>query len=217
MTTSEEKPQPSCVDCGIYACRKPNNAGHYPTFCLTRNLDETLLEEALKDYQEEENHRLTLASAELEKDFAGRITRVEETIEFAKRIDAKKIGIASCVRLLHEARIFTKLLRKHGFEVYGVGCKVGAALKTDVGIDPSCARTGKTMCNPILQAKLLNEAHTDLNVVIGLCVGHDSMFYKYAEGLCTTLIVKDRVMGHNPAAVLYNMHSFYSYLMEDEQ
>ena len=63
--------------------------------------------------------------------------------------------------------------------------------------------------NPILQAKMLNEAKTDLNIVMGLCVGHDSLFYKYVEGLTTTMVVKDRVTGHNPAAVLYNAESYY--------
>lgn len=65
------------------------------------------------------------------------------------------------------------------------------------------------MCNPILQARLLNEAKTDLNVVIGLCVGHDSLFYRYSEAYVTTLVTKDRVTGHNPAAALYTARSYY--------
>lgn len=72
------------------------------------------------------------------------------------------------------------------------------------------------MCNPILQAMILNEAKTDLNVVIGLCVGHDSLFYKYAEGITTTLVTKDRVLGHNPVAALYQADTYYrKKLMED--
>lgn len=71
--------------------------------------------------------------------------------------------------------------------------------KTDIGIDEkyTCV-TGKVMCNPIMQAKLLNKAKVDLNVVVGLCVGHDSLFYKYAKGITTTLVTKDRVLAHNP-------------------
>ena len=49
---------------------------------------------------------------------------------------------------------------------------------------------------------------------MGLCVGHDSLFYKYAEGVVTTLITKDRVTGHNPAVVLYQLDSYYSKLMK---
>lgn len=59
------------------------------------------------------------------------------------------------------------------------------------------------MCNPILQAKQLNAGKTDLNVVIGLCVGHDSLFNKYSDALVTTLLTKDRVPGHSAAAALY--------------
>ena len=70
------------------------------------------------------------------------------------------------------------------------------------------------MCNPILQAKLLNEAKTDLNLVGGLCGGHDSLFYKYSEALTTTVVTKDRVLGHNPAAALYTAESYYKRLME---
>lgn len=70
------------------------------------------------------------------------------------------------------------------------------------------------MCNPLLQAKKLNEAGTELNVVVGLCVGHDSLFYKYAEALTTTLITKDRVLGHNPAVALYQTASYYKRLLE---
>ena len=73
------------------------------------------------------------------------------------------------------------------------------------------------MCNPILQAKILNEAKTDFNVVIGLCVGHDSMFYKYSDALATTLVTKDRVLGHNPAAALYQANAYYGRLLKAEE
>ena len=45
---------------------------------------------------------------------------------------------------------------------------------------------------------------------MGLCVGHDSLFYKYAEGLNTTLVAKDRFLGNNPAASLYTADSYYN-------
>ena len=57
-------------------------------------------------------------------------------------------------------------------------------------------------------AKILNDAKTDLNIVMGLCVGHDILFHKYIQGPTTTLVVKDRVLAHNPAAALYTVHSF---------
>ena len=80
-----------------------------------------------------------------------------------------------------------------------------------------CEGVGVNMCNPILQAKLLNKAKTDLNVVVGLCVGHDSLFYKYSEALTTTAVTKDRVLGHNPVAALYTADSYYSKLKKSEE
>ena len=145
----------------------------------------------------------------VESDYYCQMCRVEETIEFAKRIGAKKIGIATCVGLIRETRKLTDILRYHGFEVYGVACKAGIVRKTEVGIPKTCENTGVNMCNPILQAKILNAEHTDLNIVMGLCVGHDSLFYKYSEGLTTTLVVKDRVLGHNPVAALYAADGYY--------
>ena len=108
----------------------------------------------------------------------------------------------------------TDILRSHGFEVYGIACKAGTVPKAEMGIGEECCDVGKNICNPILQAKLLNEAKTDMNIVMGLCVGHDSLFYKYSEALVTTLVAKDRVMGHNPVAALYTSNSYYQSLKE---
>ena len=70
------------------------------------------------------------------------------------------------------------------------------------------------MCNPIMQAEVLNKEGTDLNIVIGLCVGHDSLFYKHSDALCTTLVTKDRVLAHNPVAALYQADKYYSKLLK---
>ena len=68
------------------------------------------------------------------------------------------------------------------------------------------------MCNPLLQAEVLNQEKTEFNVVLGLCVGHDSLFLKKSDALCTVLAAKDRVTGHNPLAALYTLHSYYQKL-----
>ena len=56
---------------------------------------------------------------------------LEETVEFARRMGYKKIGIATCVGLIDESRILARILRKNGFEVYGAVCKIGSFLKTE--------------------------------------------------------------------------------------
>lgn len=203
----------SCIDCTVKNCDKGDKT--YPAFCLTTHMDQKVLEEALRCYGEEENHKAAVAAAEVEYEHYCKYTRVEEIMAFAKKIGARKIGIATCVGLLRESRTLAAILRKYGFEVYGAACKVGAVPKMEVGIPEECCKIGKNMCNPILQAKLLNAAKTDLNVVMGLCVGHDSLFYKYSEALTTTGVTKDRVLGHNPVAALYTAESYYKKLLEE--
>lgn len=206
--------QNSCVDCGLINCQNQNT--EYPEFCPTKELTKEDIDEIVKLYEEGNNNEVSRISAEIESDFYCQYTRVEEIIEFAKRLHFNKIGIATCVGLLNESRIFAKILRKEGFEVYTSACKVGAMKKTVItGLDEEKTKvTGNVMCNPILQAKILNNEKTDLNVVIGLCVGHDSLFYKYSHALTTTLITKDRVLAHNPAGALYQTNSYYRKLLD---
>lgn len=205
----------SCVDCHILKCDDTNTTEKaFPSFCLTENINQEVLDKAMSLYTDEENKTVTLAAANVESEFYCKLTRVEEIAEFAKKMNYKKLGIATCVGLIKEAGIVAKFLRNKGFEVYGAVCKVGAQKKTSVGIDPSCENVGCNMCNPILQALLLNEEKTDFNIVVGLCVGHDSLFMKYSDALTTTLIAKDRVLGHNPAAALYLSESYYAKVLK---
>ena len=202
----------SCADCGVLNCLNRNKK--YPEFCPTTALTEEEINEVAALYTNRTNKKVAVTAAEIEGEFYGKYTRVEEIIEFARRIGAKKIGIATCVGLMEESRIFAKILRLNGFEVYGIGCKVGSVNKTSIGVreEYTCV-TGPVMCNPIMQAKLLAKNKVDLNVVVGLCVGHDSLFYKYAKGLTTTLITKDRMLAHNPAGALYQARAYYKKLL----
>ena len=198
----------TCVDCGTQNCKFKNRT--YPDFCLTTALTEEDKQWALERYDEGNNRQIMIASAEVEYEGYCQWTRVQEIMEFARKINATRIGIANCIGLINEARIFAKILRANGFEVYSVICKVAGQAKTSMGIPAECENIGPAMCNPIMQARLLNKAQTDLNVVIGLCVGHDSLFYKYSDAYVTTLVTKDRVTGNNPAAALYTANSYYN-------
>lgn len=200
----------SCIDCAVKNCDKMDKT--YPEFCLTTHMKEDVKKRAMAHYEEEENHSVMVAAAEVEYEHYCKYTRVEEIMAFAEKIGAKKIGIATCVGLLKESRILASILRDHGFEVFGAACKVGAVPKVEVGIPEKCCEIGTNMCNPILQAELLNDAGTELNIIMGLCVGHDSLFIKYSNALVTSGVTKDRVLGHNPAAALYTADSYYTRL-----
>lgn len=199
----------SCADCGMKWCGCGNPNDPRPGFCMGERIPSDIKEEALSAYELPENQMVMQAAADVEFSGYGQWSRVQEIMEFAKRMGWKKIGIANCGGLLKESTTFSKIIRSNGFEVYGISCKAGMVAKVDVGIDAKCEAVGCNICNPILQAKMLNAAGTQLNVVIGLCVGHDSLFYKYSEAVTTTLVTKDRVTGNNPAAVLYTADTYY--------
>ena len=211
----------SCTDCAIYNCRSRNR--EFPSFCLTTegqsvqaDIQETV------DYLQKDpiDGTIALAAAQVEGNYYGKLTRVEEIIEFAKRICAGKIGIATCAGLIEEAKVFAAVLKAKGLHPYGVICKVGAVDKCNIGLaEEDKLRPGnyEAMCNPILQARLLNQQKTELNVVIGLCVGHDSLFNKHSEAPVTTLIVKDRLLAHNPVGALYASTSYYKRILQSDR
>jgi uncharacterized metal-binding protein len=214
----------SCTTCGVYNCSKLDK--EFPSSCLTtQSRGDNDITEQIKEVTELYRDdpfvsRIAHAAAEVEAEYYNQYTRAEEIIAFAKRIGAKKLGIATCGGLINEAKIFVKIVAAKGLESYSVMCKVGAIHKETIGIAPQYIRAPKgshaSICNPILQAKLLNQEKTDLNVVVGLCVGHDSLFIKYSEAPVTTLITKDRVLGHNPVAALYTSSSYYKKLFQEE-
>jgi uncharacterized metal-binding protein len=130
---------------------------------------------------------------------------------FARLMGYRKIGIATCIGLLDETARLVEILEAQGFETVSVCCKAGSVDKTELGVtELEKVRPGRfePACNPIAQAGICNEAGTDLNVIMGLCVGHDALFNKHSKAAVTTLVVKDRVTGHNPAAVLYGYHYY---------
>jgi len=144
-----------------------------------------------------------------------RWTRVEDTIAFAKLMGYKKIGIATCIGLLEETNRLAAILNAQGFAPISICCKTGSIDKLELGLsetDKVRPNTFEPACNPVAQAKLLNEAGTDMNAIVGLCVGHDILFSKYSNAPVTTLVVKDRVTGHNPVSVLYGQNFYYKRL-----
>jgi uncharacterized metal-binding protein len=213
------KKQLSCSECGLLNCYRQDQ--RFPAFCLTEGADKAAVAQSAARYRGRSlDGRIARAAAEVEGTYYGKLTRVEETIAFANRLGAKRIGIATCIGLIEETRIFVKILKAHGLTPFTVLCKVGSVDKCDAGIPESLKiKKGsfEAICNPVLQARLLNAQKTDLNVIVGLCVGHDALFNKHSDAPVTTLITKDRVTGHNPAAPLYTSGFYYKRLFNGEK
>ncbi|ADU66062.1 DUF1847 domain-containing protein [Desulfurispirillum indicum] len=208
--------QLTCTECSALHCYKRNS--QYPEFCPTTELDPQILENSLAAYRLDPFvEKAFKAAAEVEGHFYGKLTRVEEIAEFAKRIDAHHIGIATCIGMVRESRLLAKFLQIRGFTTTGFSCKLGSKDKTDVGVpeeDKITPGNFEAMCNPVLQAQLLEREKTDLNVIMGLCVGHDTLFIKYSAAPVTYGVVKDRVLAHNPAAALYTSDFYFKRLFE---
>ncbi|MEG0069891.1 DUF1847 domain-containing protein [Cetobacterium sp.] len=200
----------SCANCKVYGCRN-GEFDLMPNNCPTK--EKEFQEEIKNIYTEEENLKLAKNSALVESEGYCEWTRVQEIMEFSKKNNFKRLGVAFCVGLRKEAEIFSKVLKSNGFEVVSVICKNGSIPKEFIGIS-DCEKvrpgTAEMICNPIGQAKLLKNEGAELNIMLGLCVGHDSLFIKYSEAPVTVLAVKDRVTGHNPLAPLYTAETYYS-------
>ena len=200
--------------------------GKGPKFCPTLNRMD-VVKEAMKEYDKKKLQEFARqASIQEGECYADRHKkpytrfpvkpRVQEICEFAQKMGFKKLGIAFCIGLASEASILNKILVNQGFEVVSVMCKVGRVPKEKIGItdeEKICIGEFEAMCNSVAQAKILNREKTELNIVLGLCVGHDSLFFKYADAYTTVLVAKDRVLGHNPIAALYTSGSYYSRMM----
>jgi len=156
-------------------------------------------------YQDDQIAELHKTASAIEARYYGQETRLGEIILLGKELQYQKIGLAFCIGLSEEAKIIDGILSKH-FKVVSVCCKVCGIGKKDFDLPQISSKGREVMCNPAGQAQLLNEEKTQLNVLCGLCVGHDAIFAKVSDAPVTTLISKDRVLAHNPAGAIYSRY-----------
>ena len=219
-----------CAKCTRVVC----GSEHYlegPENCPTRTKSE-LIKQAVREYDKPEVKEFARQASiqefenymNMPEGLMSRNPRVEEVVQFAKKMGYRKLGVAFCVGLRGEAEILNTILENRGFDVVSVCCKAGGIPKESIGINDeqkivytfSGPGHYESMCNPITQAEILNDAAVDFNVLVGLCVGHDSLFFKYAKAPVTVLVAKDRVFGHNPVAGLYQASAYYRRLLRKE-
>jgi len=204
-----------------------NPGGRRPDNCPTQQKEDVLVR-ALREYEKPEVREFAYqASVQEGEGYADRAKgnavakplkpRILEIAEFARRMRYTRLGLIFCAGLAREGKLVAEFYRSKGFDVVSVLCKVGQVPKEALGLaDDQKIAIGKheSMCNPISQAMLMNDAQTHFNILVGLCVGHDSLVFKYSEASCTVLAAKDRVFGHNPLAAVYTLDSYYRYLRQ---
>jgi len=231
MKKKRDLTPPSCAACDLEVagriCMSAEGTGSKGCPTLTRR---EVLIEANKEYEDPETREFARqASIQEAECYANRHlclyvmqttkTRIVEICEFAKRMGYKRLGLAFCIGLANEAGMVEDILKAHGFEVVSVLCKAGRTSKREIGLkekETIFRGTDEAMCNPVYQAKLFNHEKTEFNILVGLCVGHDSLLFKYSEAPVTVLAAKDRVTGHNPLAAIYLSASYYAKIKKPE-
>jgi len=198
----------TCAICGGQSCGT-GKLDQAPPNCPCHEDEQEKIKEL---YGKEDNQKLAYYAALTEAEGYCSKTRLEEIMDFAERCNYTRLGLAFCVGMAKEANLLCKILMHNGFEVNSVACKNGSIPKEFLGIkENEKIRPGtyEPMCNPIGQAAFLNKAQTELNIILGLCVGHDALFSKYSAAPVTVFAVKDRVLAHNPLGALYLSNSYY--------
>jgi len=203
--------KPQCVKCKILRCGDREKKQNVPISCPTEKYPDLIKESKVK-YMLPENQAIIQGWFRLMNKILDpqkpreklSWTRVDEIMEYAKIRGMTRLGIATCYALLPESRLLSDILENNGFEVVSISCLCGEVNPQDLGMP------GNIFCNPIMQAEVLNHEKTELNIMVGLCVGHDILFLRHCTAETTPLIVKDRALGHNPVAALYMSQSpFY--------
>lgn len=145
-------------------------------------------------------------ASSIEADYYNHYNRFQELVEYCRLNAYSKVGVAFCIGLSSEAEEFCNMLKAFGLDVISVCCKIGGISKDELGIKKISNDGFESICNPYFQAELLNREESQLNIIFGLCMGHDIEFSKNSTAPVTTFLVKDRVLGHNPAACLYSRY-----------
>ena len=109
---------PACAYCppNVRACRHGESEARGPGFCPTK-VDPEAQAKARAMYDEPAIRKVSRESAVVESEGYCRWTRVEEIVQFAKRMGYRRIGIANCISFVDHAFVLSGILESHGFEV----------------------------------------------------------------------------------------------------
>lgn len=218
-------PTPHCAACPFKReerlCCVPG--GKHPPDCPSATCQD-LVEQSRRAYARPDIRHMARQAARVERHSytltpgGGRMPcrpRILEIVAFAKAMNYQRLGLLFCIGLRREAAGAAEIFQAQGLEVVSAICKAGGLPKSELGLageDLLNPSQPESMCNPLLQAELMNRAGVDFNVLLGLCVGHDTLALRHLEAPATVLAVKDRMLGHNPLAAVQCSDSYFNYL-----
>lgn len=143
------------------------------------------------NYSDEDKRQMLITAKSRNK------SRLRELIDFCRLSGFRKLGIATCAGVLVYGARLARLLEEAGFEVFIINCKESGLKASELNEElhgPSC--------DPLSQAEYLNGKGTELNIIVGLCLGHGLLFEKHSAAPMTTFLVKDFATGHKTAESL---------------
>ena len=164
-----------------------------------------IAEEVEKLWDDPDVKKMQRVATGIEGKYYMKYNRVQELIVFCKEMGYKKLGVAFCVGMQEEVEKFVDLLSPH-FDVISVCCKVCGIDKKEFNLPQIREDRFEAICNPLGQAEILNRNEVDLNIIFGLCIGHDILFNQHCKAPVTTFVVKDRVLAHNPMGAVYSRY-----------
>jgi uncharacterized metal-binding protein len=132
--------------------------------------------------------RIAQSATVVEASGYGRWPRAREIVELCRRLGHGRVGLAHCADTLVEAELACRYLHASGLE---------AVLPPEAG------------CDPQGQARFFEDRRTELNVICGMCPGHDAVFARRSAVPVISLLVRDLKLQHNPAAALYTSDSYF--------
>lgn len=132
-------------------------------------------------------------SAEVVREGEGKLSRLNEFVLFCRKMGWKKIGVSHCIAFKEQGELLADYLKKNNFDVFRCCCKVYEIDKDEINVPTKFPGEKELSCNPCAQADILNEAGTEVNVLLGPCVGHDMIIQQRSNAPCTTLLIKNRL------------------------
>ena len=176
-----------CVKCIDRICLKGENCAN-------------MLDKIYPVDEYKKHHHSMEVTADIAAETERKLCRIAELIYYCLGMEYKHIGVAFCVEMFQEAEILTRLLKRF-FKISPICCKVGGHTRFDFITSAS-----GVLCNPIGQARILNEMETDINVTAGLCVGCDIIFAQHSKAPASPLFIKDKSLANNPVSALYSKY-----------